>query len=72
MAKAEDDQIAEALREVAESITMLGNAGVGNAQGTKFGGLEAHGMAITEAAEKIAAGLGDVADAIRELAKAKE
>ena len=61
-----DDPVAEALHEVARSIFRLGNADAS----TPFGGLEAHGMAITEAANKINEGLEDVASAIRDLASA--
>jgi len=76
-----DDLVAEALREIANSISLLGNAGAGDPNGEVYGGLERHGMAIIDAAEahtmsirdaasEISEGLHDVASAIRELAEA--
>jgi hypothetical protein len=61
---AKEDPVAEALYAIAGALQRLGNADAS----TPFGGLEGHGIAITEAAEKIAEGLSDVASAIRELA----
>jgi len=60
------DPVAEALRTIAGAIQRLGNADAS----THFGGLEGHGMAITKAADRIAEGLEDVANAIRDLAEA--
>lgn len=54
------DAIAQAGRNIARALDRLGN---GDAC-THMGGLEAHGKAILDASDKIAAGLHAVADAI--------
>jgi hypothetical protein len=46
------------------NIKLLGNADAA----THLGGLEAHGMAVIEAAEKISGAIHDLAEAVRELA----
>ncbi len=51
---------------VARGLNRLGNS----EEGEPFGAIESHGIAITEAAETIKAGLESVADAIKELAGA--
>ncbi len=56
--------VTDALTGVARALQLLGNAGAS----TPMGALEAHGAATLEASEKIAGGLHDVADAIREAA----
>ena len=52
----------EALNNIANALLRLGNADAA----TPMGGLEAHGAAVLEAAQIIADGLQDVAEAIRE------
>lgn len=52
----------DSLDRVADALYRLGNADAA----TPMGGLEAHGKAILDASEKIAAALHDVAEAIRE------
>ena len=61
-----DDEIAEALYEVARSIIKMGNAGATTPQGTIVGGFEGLGQTILTAGENIADGLHDLASAIRE------
>ena len=55
--------VVDALSDVARALVLLGNADAS----TPMGALEAHGKAIDDASEKIAAGLHDIADAIRDL-----
>jgi len=50
----QDKEVAESLQAIAHSIIMLGNAGATTPEGSQWGGLEAHGKAIMDAAEKIA------------------
>lgn len=54
--------LVEVLSDVARALVLLGNADAS----TPMGALEAHGKAMLEASEKIAGGLHDIADAIRE------
>jgi len=65
-----ESEIAGALGDVAHQIMMLGNAGMMTPEGAQFGGLEAHGMAISSSAERIALAVEDVGSAIRDLAEA--
>lgn len=58
----DDNELADALRAIARSITYLGN---GDAM-TPMGGLEALGKVLSESIDGLAAALGDVALAIRE------
>lgn len=62
----QDKEVAEALQQVAHALILLGNAGAVMPSGGHMGAIEAHGLAISKAADKIAAGLHDVAAAIRE------
>lgn len=54
--------VVDVLDDIARALRLLGNADAA----TPMGGLEAHGAAILEAADKVAGGLHDVAEAIRE------
>jgi hypothetical protein len=56
------ERLVSAIEGLRTWMKYLGN---GDAS-TTFGAIEAHGMAIKEAAEEIASGLRDVAGAIRE------
>ena len=58
----DDNQIADALNNIAGALQRLGN---GNAS-TEFGGLEALGMAIKESAEGITDALNRIADALEQ------
>jgi hypothetical protein len=62
----QDKDVADALQQIARALILLGNAGATMPDGSQWGALEAHGKAITDAGDKIAAGLHDVAAAIRE------
>lgn len=57
-----DNDIADALNKVANAIHKLGLADAV----TPMGAIEAHGVAVKDAAATIAAALGDLAEAIRE------
>lgn len=61
-ANGEPANAVDALSQIADALRLLGNADAA----TRMGALEAHGKAILDAGEMIAAGLHDVADAIRE------
>jgi len=61
-AMGEERNTVDALDSLAHALKWLGNADAS----TPMGALEAHGAAMLEAAEKIQAGLSDVAEAIRE------
>ncbi len=54
--------ITDAVSDVGRALRLLGNADAS----TPMGALEAHGAVMLEASEKIASGLHDIADAIRE------
>lgn len=56
---------ADALLEIAGALDQLGN----NRASTSMGAIEAHGLAVKEAAQEIADALRAVADAIRERRK---
>jgi hypothetical protein len=56
------DVIANGSTAIARALNRLGNADAS----TPMGGLEAHGAAILEAADKIAGAIHDLAAAIRE------
>ena len=59
----QEANLADVLSDVARALVLLGNADAS----TPMGALEAHGKAIDDASEKIAGGLHDIADAIRNL-----
>ncbi|MDP9437542.1 MAG: hypothetical protein M3P49_02160 [Actinomycetota bacterium] len=61
-----ETNVAEALQGISSALHRLGNADAA----TPMGGLEAHGLAVHEASEKIEMGLCSVASAIQELADA--
>lgn len=58
----DENELADALRAIARSITLLGNADAA----TPMGGLEALGKVLSESIDGLSAAMRDVADAIRE------
>ena len=61
-----DDKLAIAVESVAAALYKLGN----NDAATSMGALEGHGLIVSESSGKIADGLNNIADAIRELSQA--
>lgn len=62
----------DAVRQIGHAIILLGNAGALTAEGAEMGAIEAHGMALTEGLDGVAAGLNNVASALQEIATAIE
>lgn len=56
------DSVAEAIREVARALRLLGNADAG----TQMGGLEALGAVLREGLSEVAGSISDLATAIRD------